>query len=65
MAAYTVLSTAPGDGVKYLVVAVTFGDHEFVQNLVTAKTGQALESQLQAYVDEYEAGFVPADEEGQ
>lgn len=44
-------------GAQYITVCVAFASQEFVQLLISAQVGAALTAQLQAYADEYEAGW--------
>lgn len=53
MATVTVLDNAK----PYYKIRVSFNGMDFDQNIVSAKTGAALQTQLQAYADEYEAGY--------
>lgn len=48
------------DDKPYYTVKVSFGDQEFVQSIVSDKTGKALETQLQAYADDYEKAWSAA-----
>jgi hypothetical protein len=54
MAQATILAT---NG-EYLTVLVEFADHAFEQVIVTDKTGDALETQLQGYANDYEAAWM-------
>lgn len=54
MATYQIVSSA-GD---YHLVVVEFSGHSFAQNITTKLKGEALESFVQSYADEYEADYV-------
>ena len=56
MATFEIISTNN----PYYTVKVSFGTHEFVQVIVSDKTGAALQNQLQAYADDYEEQYVHA-----
>jgi hypothetical protein len=61
MAAYKIEHAAGG----YLAVTVTFQGQEFLQQLVTEKTGAALDAQLQSYADQYERDWLAMQVESQ
>jgi hypothetical protein len=43
---------------EYLTVLVEFADQVFEQVVVTDKTGDTLEAQLQGYANDYEAAWL-------
>lgn len=51
MATYTILSSSA----PYYTVRIEFDEHEFDQQIFSAKTGAALNTMLQAYADSYAA----------
>jgi hypothetical protein len=59
MAKATILAT---NG-EYLTVLVEFADQTFEQVIVTDKTGDALEAQLQGYANDYETAWMAEMEE--
>lgn len=53
MATYKVLSSSA----PYYTILVQFDDQEFTQTIVSAKTGAALNKQIEEYVVDYEQQF--------